>query len=269
MNHQISIFKRKTMSGYIRGEQIAPYIPAKLSPQDGYEDDVCIFVKWTPAIKKWWKVYIDVIDKHQCLKYLKRNPECGAVAISRTAVDFIKEELGGRNEVAYIPQQHCNIERLKRDKSREVKVVGFCGEFHTFQPFEDEIRRKLKGIGMEFDFYHSYRSRQDIVNFYKRIDVQIVWRLEPGYIKMLKNPLKLSNAGSFGIPTVAYPEQNFVAEYGDTFMQVKSIDEMVMGIEAMKRNPTLYSQYSLAVERKAEEYYITNISKLYQQLGEE
>ena len=269
MNHNISIFKRKTMSGYIRGEQIAPYIPAKLSPQEGFEDDVCIFVKWSPAIPKWWKRYIDVIDRHQCLDFLKRHPDCGAIAISKTAVEYIRGELGGKNEIAYIPQQHCNIERLKRDKSREVKVVGFCGEYHTFQPFEEEVRRRLKDVGMELNFYHTYKTRQDVMNFYLSIDVQIVWRAEPGYIKMLKNPLKLSNAGSFGIPTVAYPEDNFVAEYGSSFLQVRSIPEMVTAVEALRRDSKLYSQYSLAVERKAEEYYITNIAKLYSDLGRE
>jgi len=259
----ISFFKRRVMSAYIRAEQVAPYIGARLNPIDGYEDDVCIWIKQTPATTKWGERYVDVVDRHQCINWLKNHEDCGAIAISKVAEEFLKSEL--KNKVVFIPQQHCNFLREQRTRT-EVNIVGFCGEYHTFAPFEEEIRSKLKKIGMELKFFHTYKRRQDVVDFYKGIDIQIVWRMDKVILAQLKNPLKLSSAGSFGIPTVAYPEPNFVAEYNNCFQPAETIDSMIDAILNLKTDPVFYSYLSEKVKEKAENYHIENVAKFYQEL---
>ena len=260
---ELVFFCRNVMSGSIRAKQIAAHMGCRINPTEGYEDDICIFVKWTPAILSWKERYFDIVDKHQCLKWLKKNEDCHAIAISKSAQEYMGNELN--NKIVMIPQQHVNFDREKRTRT-EVKVVGFCGEYHTFQPFEDEIREKLAKIGMELNFYHQYKTRQNVIDFYKKIDIQIVWRVEPGYVKMLKNPLKLSNAGSFGIPTVSYPEVSFVGEYDGCFMPATTIDEMVGMIDDLRRDDKLYLEMSRLASDRAEMYHIDRIAELYGRL---
>lgn len=262
---ELAFFKRKVMSGYIRAEQIAVYLGAKINPWNGFENDVCIFVKWTPAIYKWGDRWLDIVDRHQCLHWLRKHEDCGVIAISKTAAEWIGNELP-RHRITIIPQQHCNFDREKRP-AREAQVVGYCGEYHTFAPFKDEVRGHLAEIGLELRFYHEYHTRQDVIDFYKTIDIQLVWRLEPGYVKELKNPLKLSNAGSFGIPTVAYPEANFVAEWDGCFVPATSLRAAIDQIDCLAKNDAHYHEMAERAELRAEEYHISKIAEKYRRLA--
>lgn len=260
----LSFFKRKTISGHIRAGQVAEYMGAKMNPTEGYENDACIYIKQSPRAGK--RKYLDMIDNVRYIEVLKQNPEFKAIVIGKLGYDYLRSIL--KNDVVNIPQQHVNFERVQRART-EIKTVGFCGERCTFAPFEQEIRERLNKIGLELSFFHTYRYRHDVVDFYKNIDIQIVWRLTPPqYIDVLKNPLKLSNASSFGIPTVAQPEDNFVAEYDGCFLPAKSIDELINCVNDLK-NKELYDQIAAKAKTKAEEYHISNIAKLYVKLGEE
>ncbi|MFK5282474.1 hypothetical protein ACI3PL_23225, partial [Lacticaseibacillus paracasei] len=65
----------------------------------------------------------------------------------------------------------------------------------------------LADMGLEWRFCNHYSKRRYVVDFYKEIDIQISFRPHhPRGIILHMNPLKLSNAGSFGIPTVGFPE---------------------------------------------------------------
>ncbi|KKL03735.1 hypothetical protein LCGC14_2623170, partial [marine sediment metagenome] len=50
-------------------------------------------------------------------------------------------------------------------------------------------------------------TREDVCEFYKTIDIQIAFRTPGKEVRppIFRNPLKVFNAGSFKIPTVAYP----------------------------------------------------------------
>lgn len=259
----LSIFKHRTTSGYIRGQLIGEYLGAKLNPESGYEKDVCIWIKWTPATKVWGKRYLDIVDNHKYLKWLKENEDCACIAISKSAEKFLKSEL--KNEIVYIPQQHVNYERTLR-ATREVSIVGYCGEYWPFQPFEEEIRSKLKNIGLELKTLHKYRTRFDVIEFYKSIDIQIVWRNELGYLKPLKNPIKLSNAGSFGIPTVAYPEENFVEEWLDCFVETKTIDQLISQVRSLKESVDYYKYFSDKAWFKSNHYHVEKVAQYYERL---
>lgn len=260
---ELSFFKRRTISGQIRAGQVADYLKAKLNPTKGYENDACIYVKQLPRAGK--RQYLDMVDNTRYVEIFKKNPQFKALVIGKLGYDYLKSIL--TNDVVHIPQQHVNFERIQRTRT-EITTVGFCGEKRTFAPYEQEIRERLKKIGLELSFFHSYRCRQDVVNFYKNIDIQIIWRLTPPqYIDVLKNPLKLSNASSFRIPTVAQPEDNFVAEYDGYFLPAKTLDELINCVNDLK-NKDLYDQVAAKAIVKSEEYHISNIAKLYLKLGE-
>jgi len=80
------------------------------------------------------------------------------------------------------------------------------------------------------------------------------------------NPLKLSNAGSYGIPTVAYPEPAYIAEWNDECLWASTISELVAQVKRLKETPSLYADISGRAVAKAEGYHIENIAQLYEQL---
>jgi len=270
----LSFFKRRTSSGLIRGAQVANYIGAKLNPIDGYENDICVFVKMRPRGVK--NEYIDIIDNPRYIEYSKIRRDVGTIAISKIAHEYISFKTN-RDDIVLIPQHHCNFDREKRIR-KEITTVGYIGEKYSLQNY-DEIEQKLAKVGlklickwhapMEFNkskisWKSNYKTREDVVNFYKNIDIQIVWRpIVDVNVEELKNPLKLSNAGSFGIPTVSWPEKSFVSEYDGCFIPAKTIDEAISYILELKNNQKLYDEYSKKGFERSENYHIENISKLY------
>jgi len=83
---------------------------------------------------------------------------------------------------------------------------------------------------------------------------------------MLKNPLKLSNAGSFGIPTVAFPEENFVAEFDKCFLPANTVDEVVDSVYQLKTDQSLYNAMVSMARERAECYHISKVAEYYRKL---
>ena len=106
-----------------------------------------------------------------------------------------------------------------------------------------------------------FKNRMDVVNLYKQIDIQITWRTLNW---RLKNPLKLYNAASFGIPTVGYREDCY-REFENYYVPVKTIDELISEVNKFK-NADYYNQFSEKIAAKAEDWHISKIAKLYNQL---
>ena len=71
----------------------------------------------------------------------------------------------------------------------------------------------------------------------------------------LKNPLKIVNAMSLGIPTIAYPEMAY-KEIEGYYTRCNKIEDLITKPKYDKK----------ALIEKAEEYHIDNISKLYRGL---
>lgn len=259
----ISIFKRRTTCGYIRGVQIAKHIGARLNPEDEWHNDTCIYVKQTPKGGK--RQFFDIIDEHKYLPWLKQHPEIGIIAISRCAEEYLKNEMS--NTIVFIPQQHCNFGNIQRTRTT-VTTAGWCGARGCFEPFESEIREKLGKIGLELKTYYEdqYKTRQDIVNFYLGIDIQVVWRMQAEWNKMLKNPLKVSNASSFSIPTISKPEPCTVLEYDGCFLPATTIDELVECARQLKDNSMLYQDIADKALQRSKYYHINNVANLYKEL---
>jgi len=259
----ISFFTHSGGAGIIRGEQMAKKLRAKLNPKDGYEDDVCIYVKCVPPTNHSKNCYVDVVEDSEGLRWARNHPEVKLIASSYTIYAYLDANFP--NEKVFIPQHHCNFERAVRTR-KEVKVAGIIGNKASFQYPLGELEAKLNLIGIELKTLIKKRfdSREEVVNFYKQIDIQVVWR--PNSDGVLRNPLKLINAMSFGIPTVSYPETDFVEEFRGCFIEADSIELLLTYIQGLQRDDDLYKTVSnLALER-SKYYHIDNISKLYLKL---
>lgn len=248
-------------SGVCRGLQVCEYLGAKFNPTSGYENDICIFVKKRPPDSFPKHSYYDVVDHPRAGTWLLEHPNMKVIATSVLQKEYLSKVLG-RKDIILIPHHHCNYERVRRN-DRPVKNVGFIGNLKTFQYDLYELCNRLSKSGLNLIFRYKYSNRQDVVNFYNKIDIQIIWRFNIRH--NYHNPLKLSNAGSFGIPTISYPEPNFVTEWNDYFIPVLTIDKLFQKIEWL-RDEKNYKQISDKVIEKAEEYHIEKISKLYLEL---
>ncbi len=279
--NNFSFFHTRGGSGYIRGTQMARYLNGKNNPAEGYEDDFCIYVKITPPHPFCPKVtpkhvYSDVDDSYEASVFLKDHPEFGVIAISLTAQEYLKKLLR-REDVFYIPHQHCNFERRLRPQ-REVKTVGIIGQKSSFQYPTEEFRKKVEDIGMELkyeeDYWHTYKGnkqqemRLNVADFYLSLDVQVVFRPQAKYklLAPFANPNKMGNSASMGIPTVAYPEKSYVREFEGCFLPANTIGEMVEWLRKLKDDPILYEDIAKKNLERSEFYHIDNIAKMYQVL---
>jgi len=247
-------------SGIIRGAQMAERFKARRNPPEwSYDFDVHIWVKQQPAdMALPGKHYLDVLDEPRRVEWLLQHPECGVISSSESGHEYLKEKLG-RDDIHLIPQHHCNFGRVVRGRSGML-VAGVVGGQGAIQCDLEELKSNLamKGI-TEFKWLQNPKGPEEIVEFYKGIDVQIVWRSESGD-RPLKNPLKIINAMSLGIPTIAYPEigyqevEGYYWRAGDMRDVRKAIDKLNAGFNAQ-----------LLID-KAEEYHIDNIAPLYKGL---
>lgn len=251
------------VSSMIRGDQIADFIGAKLNPKSGYENDVCIYVK--PMVRKGedlkleGKPYIDIIDGHNLGQVALKHPEAGVIVCSKADYSTMKSCIS--NEVVFIPQHHCNFERTIKSCSK-IQNIGVIGTYGALKFLPDGLEKALNERGINLVFFHKFFTRQDIVNFYKSIDLQIVYR---PYKKRLSNPLKIVNAASFGIPTIALDEKAF-KEVEGCYIPVDSYEELIKEIDRISTNWELYLDMTMYCVKKAEEYHIENVANLYKEL---
>lgn len=254
-------------SSIMRGIQISSHIGAKLNPAAGYENDICIYVK--PHINIIKEVinfkfegipYLDVVDGWALRHVLTRRKDITAIACSQ--IDGITLSQNIKNKIVVIPQHHCNFERVRRERD-QVLTVGAIGSPVLLSLIPNEIRKDLAKRNINLIEFSTFFTRQDIVDFYKKIDVQLVWRPLKLY---LSNPLKLINASSFGIPTIALDEPAF-KEMGGCYLPVATPEEFVSQLDALRTSSSLYAEYSKKCLKKAEEYHIDSIGRLYKNLS--
>ena len=101
-------------------------------------------------------------------------------------------------------------------------TVGTVGSRASLHLDLDDLDRRLRAIGITMQRRDMGRRREHVLQAYRTMDVQIVFRANlPD--REICDALKLSNAGSFGIPTVAYPEVSYAAEYDGCFLPAHTI----------------------------------------------
>lgn len=252
------------VSSMIRGDQIADYLGANLNPIEGYENDVCIYVK--PMVRKGDDFefkgrsnYLDIIDGHNLGQLAEKHPEIGVITCSQSDYETMSKVIP--NKIYLIPQHHCNFER-KRKKTTEIRRIGVIGTTGAFPFLPDGLKEELAKRDIELVEFSKFFKRQDIVDFYSSIDLQIVWR---PYKKLLSNPLKIVNASSFGIPTLALDEPTF-KEVDGCYAPVKDLEGLLAVLDKLRTNMGMYDAVSEFCFLSAEKYHIENIAKLYREL---
>ena len=273
---RLCFFGNPWASSLIRGSQIVERLGsqnAAMEPEQLTSDDVLVSIKRCFGDDKlantFSGAYVDVVDSFACIPWLRDRPQFGVIAISHIAKRFLDNELNG-NKVVTIVEHHCNFERELRERRWPPKVVGYVGERGVFDLDVGVLKGYLRSIDMEFRMLCEFNSRQDVVKFYKDCDVQLTFRKDndlyseaTGY---LKNPLKLANAGSFGIPSVCYPEPSYIDEWNDCFMSARSYDEVIFWLDKIKNDEQFYNIVSNRALFRSEEYHIDNVAPRYLQL---
>ena len=275
---QYSIFHSIGSAGNVRGKQVAQLLGAKLNPASGFENDTCIYVKVRPPENHPKKTFLDVDDATDAVKWLRTHHSTGIIVNSEMSRDYLAKELN-RDDIHVIPHMHCNYENWVRPDDWKVKTVGIIGSKTSFKYPISDIREKMGAIGLNLiynkDYWQHYgdrgewtedERRMQVVDFYKQIDIQIVWRPDTFSEdqKPLKNPNKLVNASSFGIPTVSFPEDGF-EEWKDFYFQAYTIDFMIQTLVMLKKSKQ-FPYFSNMLVEKAKSYHKDKIIKLYLQL---
>lgn len=254
------------VSSMIRADQIAERLGARLNPESDYDGDTCIYVK--PHVKpgepfafRGRRAWLDIIDGWGLTPLAQAHPGVGVIACSDFDGQTLRKLLP--NRVTVIPQHHCNFERLSRERDG-VKTVGMIGTAGAWRYLPAEIKTGLARRGLRLEFFTRFYERQDIIDFYQRIDVQVVWR---PYRMRLANPLKLVNAASFGVPTIARREDYF-CEMDGAYLPVGSVEEFFARLDELRSWPLLYDQWAARARAKSERYHIDNVAALYRSLDD-
>jgi hypothetical protein len=207
---------------------------------------------------------LDIVDRFDLVPLLKVNPKLSVIACSEMDYTGLAEIMSTDelpNKVVLIPQHHCNYDSEIRT-GKEIKTVGVIGTDYVFKYLPPDLEPQLAQRGIKLLKSSDYLKRQDVVNFYKSIDLQIVWR---PWRKKLANPSEIVNAASFGIPTIAFEEPYF-KEMGSCYIAVSNFDEFIFRLDELRSSLSLYTSYSELCREKAERYHIENIAKLYEAL---
>ena len=224
-------WRLQRVSSRVRGEEIAKYLGAKFNQE---RSDVNIYVKGCRKEEVEDGDYVDVLDDLWMMDWLMDKPKIKVIAMSLSHQDYLKSKL--KNEIVYIPHHHVNFDRVKRTR-KEITTCGYVGS-----------PRKITVKGFKFIYMEAFKTRQDIINFYKKIDIQVIGDVKdaPYY-----HPTKIINAMSFGIPTVSPKKMGYREVEGFYF---QDLEELRNGWDADK------------LIQEAEKYHISNIAKKYRQL---
>ncbi len=259
-------------TGIVRGYQITEKLGpelARCNPEGDYMDDVCIYIKQLPKIITR-KCYVDVVDNFYLLPWLKQHPEVGVIASTRIAQAHFSRTLQIlRKNTILIPQHHCNYigEYRGQRRRRPVKTVGIIGSNASCELNIEELKARLAEFDMDLIWAKKPRHRLSVVRFLRNVDIQLVFR--QARIKkhgVCYTALKLENAGSFRIPTVAYPEPCFDNEFPNAYIKVYNMDMAVAAIKALKEDKDLYDEMALNAFEISQKYHIDKIIEHYKAL---
>ncbi len=265
---QFSFFKNNTgISGLIRADQISAFLGGRVNPASGYENDICVYTKCYPPDNFPERSYYDINDHWPFIEWANAHPKIKVIAISRIAQRYIMNMVD-RADIIFIPQHHCNFDRESRNR-KEVITAGIIGGRRSYELNHNKLAKSLKEIGIDYVECIHPQTREQVVDFYKRIDIQIVFRPRRSLDQRagrLSSSLKLANACSFGIPTVSYPEDSFVDEFDGCFISVKTEVDLISSVRRLMIDKGLYEHLSIKSKEISEKYHIENIANLYKEL---
>ena len=254
------------VSSRVRGQEIAEYLGAKLNPSERMAEDLCIFIKPRGLDGLKDGDYVDLLDGIEIIPKLKERPDIKIIAMSQVQYEHLRKEL--KNEIILIHHHHINFEEFRRTRNENL-VGGFIGHSGLAYNQYTEIKERLSMAGIDFIADFNSQTRQDMVNFFKKIDFLVVWNSEDYKDCFYSHPTKIINAASFGIPSLAQLIAGY-KEFDGFYIPIKgfdfaNLDFLVKETEKLK-DINYYNQWSDKVFQEAKKYHISEIAKLYQAL---
>ncbi|KKQ07248.1 hypothetical protein A3E66_04415 [Candidatus Daviesbacteria bacterium RIFCSPHIGHO2_12_FULL_37_16] len=246
----------------VRAEEVVEYLKGRLNPKEGYENDVCIYIKYSRLDNVKDGAYVDVLDDKYVVELLKKRPGIKVIAMSQIHYKFLKETL--KNEVILIPHHHVNFEEVVRSRKKIINC-GFVGPNSSHHVSVNKlVKEELEKIGFNFTPLLNFKVRKDIIDYYKTIDIQVIGYFNYYEDSPYRHPTKIINAASFGIPTIAAPILGY-EEVEGFYIPAGNMESLLA--EAVKlRDKKYYSQWSEKIIKEAKKYHISKIAKLYKQL---
>jgi len=244
----------------IRGTQIveALGVDGRINPTSGYEDDTCVHVKPNSLVNIKDGDWVDIVDGNWLYALLKDRPKINLICVSELTRDRCQ---GLDNKIVVIEPHHCNFDRELRDR-RRVRTVGYIGSEVAFQYSLEELKKQINALELNFIYSVDFKSREEVIEFYKRIDIQVVWASKRTSRQSI-GPTKAINAASFGIPTIAYPQYCY-KEIDGHYIKAHTIDELLVEVEKMK-DEDCHKSWGSRVDW-TEKYHIDKRAELYRQL---
>jgi len=268
----IAFVTNRKPSGVIRGYQMAEYLGRPLNPPPGAPYDRIVVKVWpspddfTPG----QRTYVDVLDGFALVDRLKAQPDLGVIAFTPGSHAYLVRELN-RQDIVLIPQHHCNFARERRPADREVRTVGFVGAKSSLFGGVDVWRERFRESGFDF-VWHLMRPRaavrrEKVLNLYRAIDIQVYWRPHVRFaFARFKDSLKLVNALSFGIPTVARSESHDAYALKGCLVEAGTPQEIIRQCCRLRDDPALYEACGPALVEQAEPWHIDRIAPRYLEL---
>ena len=261
-------------SEHTRGYQIASALGCRVNAKITDLSETTINVKCYPHLdlecnSKMNNLYLDLIDSDNTIDVANAIPNAKIIAITDIMKDYLSCHI--KNDIVVIPEHTCNFDNEVRE-DREVKVVGYVGSTQCFDLDVFEVKEALNSIGLDFRFLTSETmdvTREDICEFYKSIDIQLAFRLPNIAVRkpIYRNPLKIFNAGSFKIPTVAFPEISYEICAGTYFLEALNLASVIDKCYMLKNDDSLYDFYSNRVYEWSKQFDIVKVANLYAKLS--
>ncbi len=282
---KLAFFTNPWGSGEIRGRQIAERLGSRVDPEVMADDEFGIYIKDIPRdfrdqLNAGKAIYVDIVDGYGLIPYLRHIPEIKVIVLSSVGMAYLSGIL--RNELIFIPEHHCNFDNRVRE-DRPVRRVGYVGYPESLHLDLEQLFHGLAERGLELVVKTEFSCREEIVEFYQQVDLQITFRRHKGEAttgnlrqigestllaeSTLTGPLKLINAGSFGIPTVGFPEYTYVDEFDDCFVPVFNVSDMVDACHRLAIDEVAYRRWSERALERSSYYHIDQILPLYQRLA--
>src|SRR3989344_1132453 len=250
------------LSSRVRGEEIAEYL-GETYTSDATYDKSGIRIHLKPRHLRYVKDgdYVDVLDEIELIPMLKERPTVKVISMSQTHHNYLRNEI--KNEIFLIHHHHINFEKFRRKKN-DILTGGMIGHHVNAYDIYDQIKKRLGEVGIEFVSAFNYKIRQDMVDFFKKIDFLVTWWSSYNLTAFRGHPTKIINAASFGIPSLSQFSPGY-KEFEGFYIQIGDMDSLVE--EAIKlKDADYYNQWSDKVFKEAEKYHISNIAKLYRKL---
>jgi len=249
------------VSSRIRGEEISEYMGTKYNSQERLADDLCIYLKPRGLESLKDGDYVDILDEVSLIPKLKERPGIKVIAMSQAQYEYLKENLS--NEIFLIHHHHINFERFRRTRNNNL-VGGAIGHSKYAHDLYGEIKDALSGSSIDFVSILTYQTRQDMLDFFKKIDFLVAWNIDIYKNYPHSHPTKIINAASFGIPTLTQPIAGY-KEFAEFYIPIKNVNSLVR--EAVKlKDVDYYQSWSDKVYGESERYHISKIAELYKQL---